>query len=77
LSPKGMGPRIKRLRKLRGLTQEQLAKAIGVTVIHVANLESPDQAKHHRNPSLPTVEKLAQALKCAVGDLLGERRGKR
>ena len=68
-----MGPRIKRLRRQRGLTQEQLAKTLGVSVIHVANLESPDTAPHHRNPSLPTAEKLAKALRVSLGTLLGER----
>jgi Predicted transcriptional regulators len=53
------------------MTQEQLAKKIGVSVIHVANLESPDSVSHHRNPSLATLEKLAKALKVPVTELLG------
>jgi transcriptional regulator with XRE-family HTH domain len=52
------------------MTQEQLAKKIGVTVIHVANLESPDTAAHHRNPSLTTLGKLAKALGVPVTELL-------
>jgi transcriptional regulator with XRE-family HTH domain len=55
----------------RGMTQAQLAKKIGVSVIHVANLESPDSASHHRNPSLATLEKLAKALGVPVTELLG------
>jgi len=43
---------MKRLRKKRGMTQAPLPKKIGVSVIHVANLESPDAASHYRNPSL-------------------------
>jgi transcriptional regulator with XRE-family HTH domain len=62
---------MKRLRKKRGMTQAQLAKKIGVSVIHVANLESPDAAAHHRNPSLATLEKLAKALGVPVAELLG------
>jgi transcriptional regulator with XRE-family HTH domain len=53
------------------MTQAQLAKKIGVSVIHVANLESPDTASHHRNPSLATLEKLAKALGVPVAELLG------
>jgi transcriptional regulator with XRE-family HTH domain len=69
-----MGPRVKRLRKRLGMTQAQLAKKIGVNVIHVANIESPDDAPHHRNPSLATAVKLADALQVPIGTLLGERR---
>jgi HTH-type transcriptional regulator, cell division transcriptional repressor len=69
-----MGPRIKRWRKRRGMTQAELAAVIGVTVIHVANLESPDDAPHHRNPSLGTAEKIAKALRVPLSTLLGERR---
>jgi hypothetical protein len=41
-----------------------------VSVIHVANLESPDAVSHHRNPSLATLAKLAKALGVLVTDLL-------
>jgi transcriptional regulator with XRE-family HTH domain len=77
VTPVDMGPRIKRLRKQRGLTQPELAAQIGVHRVYLANLESPDAAKHHRAPSLGTIEKLAKALKTSVGQLLGERSAKR
>jgi transcriptional regulator with XRE-family HTH domain len=70
MTPRNMGPRIKALRKKRKLTQAQLAKAIGVGLIHVARMESADSAKSHRQPSLPTLEKLAKALNVSVGKLL-------
>jgi transcriptional regulator with XRE-family HTH domain len=77
LSPSGMGPRIKELRKKRGWTQPQLAERIGVTAVHVANLESPDDAAHHRAPSLATLEKIAKALKVRLSDLVETPRRQR
>jgi transcriptional regulator with XRE-family HTH domain len=59
------------------MTQAELAKKIGVSVIHVANIESPDDAPHHRNPSLATAQRLARALQVPIGTLLGERRRRR
>ena len=35
------------------------------------NIESPDDAPHHRTPSLATLEKLAKAFRVKVADLLG------
>ncbi len=68
-----MGPRIKRLRERRGLTQAELAEKIGINRVSIAKLESPDAAKHHRSPSLATIEKLAEVLRTSVGQLLGEK----
>jgi transcriptional regulator with XRE-family HTH domain len=49
-----------RLRERRGMTQADLAKKAGVSRVHLANIESPDDAPHHRTPSLRTLEKLAK-----------------
>jgi hypothetical protein len=38
--------------------------------VHLANIESPDEAPHHRTPSLRTLEKLAKALGVKVGALV-------
>jgi transcriptional regulator with XRE-family HTH domain len=62
--------RIKRLRQAKGWTQAELAKKLGVSRVHVANLESPDDAAHHRQPSLGLLEKLAKALGVPVTALL-------
>jgi transcriptional regulator with XRE-family HTH domain len=70
MAPRKLGMRIKRLRVAKGLTQEQLAKKVGVSRVHVANLESTDRAAHHRTPSLATLEKLAKALGVPVTALL-------
>ena len=70
MSPRKLGVRIKRFREQRGWTQTKLATKIGVSRVHLANIESPDDAPHHRVPSLATLEKLAKALRVKVADLL-------
>jgi transcriptional regulator with XRE-family HTH domain len=57
---------IKKLRAAQDLTQEQLAKKAGVTQAYVALLE----AGQRKNPSLPTLKKLAKALGVHVAALL-------
>lgn len=54
-----------RLRKHRGLTQEQLAKAVGVRQPRIAEVERGDA-----NPRLDTLAKLARALGVPVAALL-------
>ncbi len=73
MTPTGLGPRIKKLRKARGLSQVELARRVEITSVYLSNLESQDAASHHRRPSLTTLEKLARVLKTSVGQLLGER----
>ncbi len=70
MAPKKVGMRIKRLREEKGWTQTKLAAKVGVTRVHLANLESPDHAPHHRTPSLATLERLAKALGVPVTALL-------
>ncbi len=75
--PKGIGMRIKQLRKKKGLTQAELGQLVGRHRVYIARLEYPDNAPDHRTPSLKLLEKLARVFKCSVGALLGERRRKR
>jgi transcriptional regulator with XRE-family HTH domain len=56
------------LRTSLGLTQEQLAAAIGVSQPRIAEIERGDA-----NPRLGTLAKLARALGVPVADLLAER----
>jgi transcriptional regulator with XRE-family HTH domain len=70
LSPRKIGVKIKRLRTKKGLTQAALAKKVGVSRVHLANLESPDSAAHHRTPSLALLDKLAKALGVKVSELV-------
>jgi transcriptional regulator with XRE-family HTH domain len=53
----GLGERIKERRQELGLTQLQLAQALGVTPQHISVIE-----KNKRAPSLDSLAKLAQEL---------------
>ena len=70
MSPRNIGVKIKRLRNKKKLTQAALAKKVGVTRVHLANIESADAARHHRTPSLALLDKLAKALDVPVASLL-------
>lgn len=52
-----VGTNVRRLRKARGLTQEQLAHDAGVAMRYVAGVERAEE-----NPSLKYIVKIAEAL---------------
>jgi transcriptional regulator with XRE-family HTH domain len=58
------GERLRSLRKQRGLTQESLAEALGVSVDLVSMIE-----RGLRAPSFDTLERLADALSVRVSAL--------
>jgi transcriptional regulator with XRE-family HTH domain len=62
--------KIKRARLKAGFTQAKLAKRLHISRVHLANLESPDNAKHHRSPSLALLDRIAKALGVPVTELL-------
>jgi transcriptional regulator with XRE-family HTH domain len=70
LSPRRLGTKVKRLRVERELTQDALAKKVRISRVHLANIESADNAPHHRSPSLAVLERLAKALGVPVMELL-------
>ena len=57
--------KLKRIRERRGLSQEQLAAAAGISRTYLARLEA---AKH--DPTLRMIERLAKALKVKPAELL-------
>ena len=59
--------RIKTVRKLRGLTQEQLAEKIDRTVYAVSQLE-----RGRSLPSFETLERLSEALSVPIRDFFDE-----
>lgn len=63
-----MASTLKRLRARRGLTQEQVARQVGVSKAYITMLESGAR----KNPSLPILKKLAKALGVPVTELLGK-----
>ena len=60
-----LGPAIRRARRERGLTQEEVAKEVGASVAHLSRLESGA-----RQPSLDGLLRIAAALGVEVGEIL-------
>ncbi len=61
---KQLGARVKRFRKEKGLTQEQLADKIHVSSTYVGFIE-----QGQRNPSIKTADKIARALGVKLSEL--------
>jgi transcriptional regulator with XRE-family HTH domain len=62
------GARLRRLRTERGLTQKELADMVGMKLTAMSRLEWSPTA----NPTLSTVEKLADALGVSVRQLVSD-----
>jgi transcriptional regulator with XRE-family HTH domain len=62
-----LGPRVKALRKLKGLTVDDLANAVGVNKAHVSRIE-----RGLKMPSIATMARLASALGVTISHLVGE-----
>jgi phage repressor protein C with HTH and peptisase S24 domain len=60
--------KLRSLRESRGLTQKQVAKALGVTEVSVSRYESQDQRL-----TLPLLQQLARVLRCSVAEIAGEK----
>lgn len=63
-----LGANIRRLRKAKGLTQEQLAHEAGMAMRYVAGVERGEE-----NPSLRFLVKIAEALGADPSDLLSRQ----
>lgn len=59
---------VRRLRKVRGLSQDALADAVGIQTPAVSHIEN-----RRGNPTLATLEALAKALGVRFGDLFRSR----
>jgi transcriptional regulator with XRE-family HTH domain len=62
------GRKLRQIRRLKNLTQEQLAEATGISVEFVSNIERGINA-----PSFDTLEKLAEVLNVSYVDLFDFR----
>lgn len=60
-----LGSTVRRLREGSGLTQAELAEAVGISKSHISRIESDD-----REPSLSVLRKLADALSVWPGLLV-------
>ena len=65
-----LGARIKELRKRAGLSQDQLAEKVGITMANLSILKN-GKAKAVR---LSTLEGICKALDCQPGDILEYKR---
>ena len=63
--------KIKARRTAKKWSQAKLAGKVGISRVHLANIESADAAPHHRNPSLAVLDRIAKALGVPVTELLG------
>lgn len=62
-----IGQQIRKLRKARGLSQEELAERIDISVTHMSHIETGNTKL-----SLPVFLGIAAALEVSTEDLLGE-----
>ncbi|HEX7151421.1 MAG TPA: helix-turn-helix transcriptional regulator [Thermoanaerobaculia bacterium] len=60
------GRRLREVRQKRGLTQQAVADAAGMSLTYISNMEHGLKV-----PSLTTIIRLAVALDCKVMDLVG------
>lgn len=63
-----IGQNIRRFRKKQGLTQEQLAEMINISVPHMSHIETGSTKL-----SLPVLAELSEALNISTDDLLSEK----
>ena len=65
-----VGDNIRTRRKALHLSQNQLAKAAGVSQSAISDIENPNVTKL---PNIDTISRIAAALRCTVGELTGEK----
>ena len=58
---------LKKYRKIRGLTQQELGKKVGVTQQYIASIEGKNRTK---SPTLDVIARLCYALEICPYDLL-------
>ncbi len=63
--PRILGKKIQRFRKMKKLTQEELAEKVGISTTYMGNIE---QGLY--TPSLKVLEKIAKQLHIKTGELL-------
>lgn len=66
LNYSAIGQNIKRIRKQKGITQEQLADMTGISKVHISNMENANT-----KVSLASLVKIASALGTSVDWMLG------
>ena len=64
-----IGQRIRRLRKAKGISQEQLAEKVGISTTHMSHIETANTKL-----SLPVFVKIAETLETQMDDLMYDTR---
>jgi transcriptional regulator with XRE-family HTH domain len=64
-TPKQMGARIRRLRKAKGMSQQELADKARLTRVYITRVEAGQQ-----DPSLSTINAIARALDVSAAELM-------
>jgi DNA-binding XRE family transcriptional regulator len=62
--PKSLGKKVKKIRKTKGYTQEEVAEKVGISRAYMGYIEQGRYA-----PSLKVLEKVAKYLQVKVGEL--------
>jgi transcriptional regulator with XRE-family HTH domain len=62
--PAKFGSNMRQLRRVRGISQEELAERSGLHRTYIGGIE-----RGERNPSLINIVSIAEGLSCNVGDL--------
>ena len=62
-----IGQRIRKIRKARGLSQEQLAEAVGISITHMSHIETANTKL-----SLPVFVEIARVLEVRADELIYE-----
>lgn len=62
-----IGQRIRKLRRARGLSQEELVEKVNISVTHMSHIETGNTKL-----SLPVFVEIARALEVGADDLLGQ-----
>lgn len=65
-----IGQRIRKYRKAYGMSQEQLAEKVGISVTHMSHIETANTKL-----SLPVFVDIAHALEVQTDDLLSDNKG--
>ena len=63
-----IGEKIRKYRKAKGLSQEQLAEMVGISVTHMSHIETGNTKL-----SLPVLVDLARSLEVLCDDILNEK----
>jgi transcriptional regulator with XRE-family HTH domain len=67
-----IGKNIKKLRQVKGISQDRLSKLANLSLNTVVNIENGGS----QNPTLETIQKVATALETTIDNIIKERDGR-